>query len=88
MTGKQFFVLGEVRDRHIHSVTFELTGKARELADTCGGTVTAVLLSGGLDDDPESLLRSGADRVMTVEHPVLSMYNQDAEVKVLAHLLR
>ncbi len=88
MTGKQFFVLGEVRDRHIHSVTFELTGKARELADTCGGTVTAVLLSGGLADDPESLLRSGADRVMTVEHPVLSMYNQDAEVKVLAHLLR
>jgi electron transfer flavoprotein alpha subunit len=88
MTGKQFFVLGEVREGHIHSVTFELTGKARELADSCGGTVTTILLSGGLADDPEVLLRSGADRVMTVEHPVLSMYNQEAEVKVLAHLLR
>lgn len=88
MTEKQFFVLGEVREGHIHSVTFELTGKARELADTCGGMVTAVLLSGGLAEDPEALLRSGADRVMTVEHPILSMYNQEAEVKVLAHILR
>jgi len=50
--------------------------------------VTTILLSGGLADDPEVLLRSGAARVMTVEHPVLSMYNQEAEVKVLAHLLR
>ena len=88
MKGKQFFVLGEVRDGHIHSVTFELTGKARDLADTCGGMVTTVLLSGGLADAPEVLLRSGADRLMTVEHPVLSMYNQEAEVKVLAHILR
>ncbi|MBL3539908.1 electron transfer flavoprotein subunit alpha/FixB family protein [Aminivibrio sp.] len=88
MTEKQFFVLGEVRDGHIHSVTFELTGKAGDLADTCGGTVTTVLLSGGLADDPEALLRGGADRVMTVEHPSLSMFNQEAEVKVLAHLLR
>ena len=88
MKGKQFFVLGEVRDGHIHSVTFELTGKARDLADTCGGMVTTVLLSGGLADAPEVLLRSGVDRLMTVEHPILSMYNQEAEVKLLAHILR
>ena len=40
---KSFFVLGEVRDGRIHSVTRELTGKARELADSVGSWVTVIM---------------------------------------------
>jgi len=85
---KSFFVLGEVRDGRIHSVTRELTGKARELADSVGGRVTTVLLSGGLSDSPDSLFRYGADRVLSVEHPSMTLYNQEVETNVLAHILR
>lgn len=85
---KSFFVLGEVRDGRIHSVTRELTGKARELADSVGGQVTAALLSGGLADAPEDLFRYGADRVLSVEHPSMTLYNQEIETNVLAHVLR
>ena len=87
-TQKSFFVLGEVRDGRIHSVTRELTGKARELADSIGGRVTTVLLSGGLSDSPDSLFRYGADRVLSVEHPSMTLYNQEIETNVLAHILR
>ena len=85
---KSFFVLGEVRDGRIHSVTRELTGKARELADSVGGRVTTVLLSGGLSDSPEDVFRYGADRVLSVEHPSMTLYNQEVETNVLAHILR
>jgi len=85
---KSFFVLGEVRDGRIHSVTRELTGKARELADSVGGRVTTVLLSGGLADSPEDLFRYGADRVLSVEHPSMTLYNQEIETNILAHVLR
>ncbi|PKL02069.1 MAG: electron transfer flavoprotein subunit alpha, partial [Synergistetes bacterium HGW-Synergistetes-2] len=85
---KSFFVLGEVRDGRIHSVTRELTGKARELADSVGGRVTTVLLSGGLADSPEDLFRYGADKVLSVEHQSMTLYNQEVETNVLAHILR
>ena len=85
---KDFFVLGEVRDGRIHSVTRELTGKARELADSVGGRVTTMLLSGRLSDSPDDLFRYGADRVLTVEHPSMTLYNQEVETNVLAHILR
>ena len=85
---KSFFVLGEVRDGRIHSVTRELTGKARELADSVGGRVTTLLLSGGLVDSPDDLFRYGADRVLSVEHPSMTLYNQEVETNVLAHILR
>lgn len=84
----KFFVLGEVREGRIHSVSYELTGKARELADTCGGSVTTLLLSGGLKEGPEGLLRGGADRVTVVEDPSMELYNQDVEIKVCAHIIR
>lgn len=83
----KFFVIGEVRGGHIHSATYELTGKARELAGTVKGSVTAVLLCGRLTDTPQAVIESGADRVLVVEHPALTLYNQEAETKVLAHIL-
>ncbi|MDD3391861.1 MAG: hypothetical protein PHO98_11195, partial [Synergistaceae bacterium] len=54
--GHKFFVIGEVRGGLIHSVTYELTGKARELADTVEGSVTAILLCGRLTDPVEAVI--------------------------------
>lgn len=85
---KEFFVLGEVRNGRIHSVSFELAGKARELADSVEGRVSVVLFCDGLQDDPRTLVRRGADRVFVVKHPTFSLYDQEAEVRSLVHLAR
>lgn len=85
---KEFFVLGEVRHGRIHSVSCELAGKARELADSVGGTVSVVLFCDELRDDPETLVKRGADRVLIVQHPTFALYDQEAEIRSLAHLAR
>jgi electron transfer flavoprotein alpha subunit len=82
------FVCGEVRRGSIHSVTFELTGKARELADKKNTKVTTVLLCGELKDKPEALFEYGADRVLLVKDSRLSLFNQDIAAKILSHLIK
>lgn len=81
-------VCGECRNGNIHSSTFELTGKARELADVRGGSVTVVLPFGSLHDDPGRCIRHGADRVLTVCHPALDLFNPDIESRLFSALIR
>jgi electron transfer flavoprotein alpha subunit len=59
--------------------TFELLGKARELAGATGGQVVAALLGA-----PELAGRLGAaDVVVTVDHPALASYTPEAWEKTL-----
>jgi electron transfer flavoprotein alpha subunit len=80
-------VCGEVRDQSIHSVTMELVGKARELADKKGFDVSCLLFCGELKDRPESLFGYGADRVLLVKHEKLRYFNQDIAAKLLSHII-
>ncbi len=86
-TPSGIFVLGEMRNGHIHSVTLELTGKGRELATARGCTVTTVLLGGEFKDDPADPIRYGADRILAVNHPSLEHFDQEIIAKVTAHLI-
>ncbi len=81
------FVIAEIRGHHIHSVTFELLGKARELADGRHGAVTALVLFERLEEPLENLLSSGADRILAVRHPALRQFDQAVYTKVLAELI-
>ena len=81
-------VCGECRNGSIHPSTLELAGKARELADSRGSSVTVVLPFGHLDDDPARCIRHGADRVLAVCHPALGLYNPDVESRLFATLIR
>ena len=62
---KNVFVFAEQREGVIQSVAFELLGKARDLADTLGEKVVAMLLGCGIQDQAQSLIEMGADEVIT-----------------------
>ena len=57
---KNVFVFAEQREGVIQSVAFELLGKARDLADTLGEKVVAMLLGCGIQDQAQSLIEMGA----------------------------
>jgi electron transfer flavoprotein alpha subunit len=52
-------------------VAFELLAKARELASDLGGVVCALALGTEPEQDSETLLKHGADRVLLVKSPAL-----------------
>ena len=53
----------------IHRVTFELCGKARELAKVTGHPVYALLIGSGVADCANQLLHYGVDKVFVYDHP-------------------
>jgi electron transfer flavoprotein alpha subunit len=80
-------VCGEVRRGNIHSVTAELVGKARELADVKGVDVKCLLLCGMLEDPPELPIRCGADEVILIQDARLELFNQEITAKITSHMI-
>ena len=63
--------------------TLELVGKAKELAGATGGQAVVALL--GAPDLAAQI--TGADTVITVDHPTLTDYTPEAWEKTLLHIL-
>lgn len=80
-------VCGEVRRGRIHSVTMELAGKGRELADKKDTQVSCLLFFNELLDDPADLFYYGVNRVLAVRHESLKYFNQEIAAKLLAHIV-
>ena len=64
---KDVWVFAEQKDNVVQSVTFELLGKGRELANKLGVNLCAVYLGQRLNDQLEQLFWRGADVVYVVE---------------------
>lgn len=60
------------RGREIHRVTYELLGKAKELAAVTGHPVYALVIGHDMGDSAERLLHYGVDRVFVYDHPAFS----------------
>jgi electron transfer flavoprotein alpha subunit len=75
---------------HVHSVSWELVGEARKLADKLGCPVSAVLL-GGFDEPLEKLAAEaftfGADKAYLMQDPVLKGYRNEPFTKGLTDLV-
>ncbi len=69
-------VVGEVRRRTVHPVTFELAGKARELEGGRGGEVVVLLVGSGVNA-PEEVLFYGAHRVILVDDLRCDQFDQE-----------
>lgn len=85
---KDVFVFIEQRDQKIQKVSLELLGKARELADTLGQQVAALLLGCDMKDRARDLITAGADRVLVVDDPLLKEYMTEPYTKALAQIIR
>lgn len=76
-------VLADHLRGQLSDTTLELVGKAKELAGATGGQAVVALL--GASDAAGQL--SGADTVLTVDHPALADYIPEAWEKTLLHLV-
>ncbi len=81
------WVFAEQREARLTSVSLELLGKARELAETLNQEVSAILLGHGVSDLSDSLIKHGADNVYLAEHEALKNYRTIAYTNVIEELV-
>ncbi len=82
--GKAVWVLAEELNGELRPVTFELLGKAAELASRYHGEVAAVLPGSGLNRHIAALAAYGADVVYLADDPRLSDYGTETVTALLA----
>lgn len=81
-------VFAEQRHGRVHPVSYELLGKAQELASQLGEPVYAVILGSGVIKGAEELLRRGADKVFIYDDPALRDFRDDPYTDLLAQCSR
>jgi electron transfer flavoprotein alpha subunit len=82
------WVVAEQNDGELHDVGLELLSKGRQLADTLGVRLAAVVLGAQTDGHARRLVQHGADLVLAGEHPRLAHYQTTPFAKVVADLIR
>lgn len=85
---KDLLILAEHRDNQLDSITLELLGKGRELADQSGGRLAVLLVGSELDHLISLLQNSGADLVISVMHPVLNKYQPELFTIAIAKAIK
>lgn len=83
---KDVWVFCEQKKGAIQSISFELLGEGRKLADKLGVKLCAVILGSGIEALTEELSERGADKVYLVDHPALKSYQDDPYTEVLVKL--
>ena len=85
---KNVFVIAEQRDGKIMKVSYELIGKARELANDLGQDVVAVLMGSGIEAVAGDLAKAGADKVIVVDDPMLAEYVTEPYAKAVTAVIK
>jgi electron transfer flavoprotein alpha subunit len=68
-------------------VSMELLGKGRQLADTLGSEVVALLCGYQIEPLAETLIQHGADRVLLADHAELEMYRTLPYARIAINLI-
>src|SRR6056297_2942332 len=80
-------VYTEIRNGSIHPVSYELTGKARELANKLNSEVVVVTLFKTLDETVDTFFSYGADRVIVAQDDCFRLFNQEIHTRVMSALI-
>ena len=86
--GVGVLIVGEIRDGRLVSITAELLGVGRALADALGGPLAALILGQGLAPVAAEAAALGADRVYTMDAPALAEYDAEAYTAAVAAVVR
>jgi electron transfer flavoprotein alpha subunit/NAD-dependent dihydropyrimidine dehydrogenase PreA subunit len=84
---RDIWVVVEQQDQGVHPVSFELLGKARELAAVRGCDVAAVLVGSAVGDCTAALIHGGADVVYLADATFLYPYRTRPHERVISGLL-
>ena len=84
---KGVFTYAQQVDGELSSISLELIGKGKELADALGEQVTAVLIGSKVEGLADRLGEYGADRVIIVDDPLLVTYRTEQYAQALAGVI-
>lgn len=82
------WVFAEQDDGVIQSITYELLGEGRKLADDLGMKLCAVLLGSNVAEQAKELISRGAELVYLVNQPELAYFQDEPYAAVLSHLVK
>jgi electron transfer flavoprotein alpha subunit len=82
------WVIAEQIDRRILSVSLQLIGHARKLADELGTIVEVVLPGHELDGQTQQFFAAGADRVYLGDAPNLAFYQPEIHTEIIVKLAK
>jgi len=82
------WTIAEQRNGKLQSVTFELIGEGRKLADTLGQELSTILLGYNIEPLAEQLLYYGVDKVYLVDDERLKDFQDEPYSECVAHLSR
>ena len=85
---KNVYVVAEQRDGKVMKVSYELIGKARDLADALEQDVVAVLMGSNIADAASELAKAGADKVIYVDDAMLAEYVTEPYTKALTAVIK
>ncbi len=83
----QVWVIAEYQNGKIIDATYELLGKARELADSLNEQVGVVVAGKSVSEYSTQLIQAGADSVYLIEHPLLEQFDPAAYRTVVADVM-
>jgi electron transfer flavoprotein alpha subunit len=85
---KGILVFGEFADRKLASITTELLGCGRKLADELKEELCCLLASDTVGELSKEAIAFGADKVYVVEHPLLKEYQADPYLQVAEKVVK
>ena len=84
---KGVFVFAQQVDNVLSGISFELIGKAKDLAAPLNAEVSAVLIGSGVKGLADQLAEYGADRVIVVDDPELKDYRTEPYAHALSEVI-
>lgn len=85
---KGLWVFIEQKNGKIQSVSYELLGKAVELAKKLNCQVSAVLIGYGLEEQMDELIWHGADNIYLIEAPEIANFQDEPYTNILVNLIQ
>ncbi len=85
---RDVWVFIEQNDGQVAEVSLELLGKGRQLADTLGSRLVALLCGDQVSELAQEIIHCGADQVLLAEHPELAHYRTLPYSRVASDLVR
>ena len=85
---KGVMVCGEIIEGKLASITLEMLGGARGLADALGEELSLVLMGSGVGNLTSEAIACGADKVYVVDDPLLADYQTDSYLVVMEKVVK
>src|SRR6478609_4824580 len=87
-SNKEVIVIAEQFQGVVQTVSYELLGAGRQLADKLGGKLSALVLGHNLQDEAQKLIHAGAETVYVADHPDLENYRTLPFKRVITDFLK